>query len=138
MPSVSHPQHTTAPVSSLIAQVWKSSIAFLLKPEVSWLSEAKVEEDLVVTAGHERITESLMEAELRLVSTSPDATVSLFGEKSPQEMLAAFSSQAGAEGEGAQLSAAAARKRLADLVTRIGGEPSLEKRIKQRTASKSS
>jgi len=111
----------------------KSSIAFLLKPGVSWLSEAKVEEDLVVTVGNQRMTESLMEAELQLVSTSPDAQVGLFGEASPQEMLAAFSATAGAEEEGAQLSTAAARKRLTDLVTRIGGEPSLEKRLKHRT-----
>jgi hypothetical protein len=111
----------------------KSSIAFLLKPGVSWLSEAKVEEDLVVTVGHERITEALMEAELQLVSTSPDAKVGLFGKGAPQEMLAAFSFEGGAEGEGARLSAAAARKRLAELVTRIGGEPSLEKRLKHRT-----
>ncbi|MBW2417858.1 MAG: HEAT repeat domain-containing protein [Deltaproteobacteria bacterium] len=116
----------------------KSSAALSLAPGVAWLSEASVEEDLVITAGSERVTEALMKAELLLVSTAPDAPVSLFSDASPEAILAEFSAKATAPGqapaaeEESEQASSAARKRFGDLVSRIGGEPSLERRIKDR------
>ncbi len=136
---VNVPHQSSDPADKPKIHLKKSSAALSLTPGVSWISEGKVEEDLVVTAGHERITEALMKAELRLVSTSPDPKVGLFGHGNPQALLARFSAKAAGPGqtgaseeESGKASASAAKKRFAELANRIGGEPSLEKRIKDR------